>query len=85
MMPGRDDLTILQQLRSQDKTKQVPVVLLTAKGRSVETTQLAQVNVLEIIKKPFNPTKLANQIEALLDNSCQAKNTLNQTLLPSDS
>ncbi|MBF2046876.1 MAG: response regulator [Leptolyngbya sp. IPPAS B-1204] len=69
MMPGLDGLAILQQLRSSDKTKQIPVVLLTAKGRAIETGQFDDLNVLGAIKKPFNPVKLAGQIEALLSNA----------------
>lgn len=72
MMPGMDGLAILQNLRSNDKTKQIPVVLLTAKGRSIETAQFAQFNVLGMIKKPFNPVKLADQIENLLSSTRQA-------------
>lgn len=71
MMPGMDGLAILKQLRSHDKTKQVPVVLLTAKGRSLETAQFKQFSVLGIIKKPFNPVKLAEQIEVLLSKTHQ--------------
>ncbi|MEP0914419.1 response regulator [Leptolyngbya sp. GB1-A1] len=69
MMPELDGLAILQQLRSNDKTKQIPVVLLTAKGRMFEKDQIDRLNVLGMIKKPFNPVKLAAQIEALLSNA----------------
>ncbi|WP_088889779.1 response regulator [Leptolyngbya ohadii] len=69
MMPGLDGLAILQQLRSNDNTKQIPVVLLTAKGRAIETGQFDDLNVLGTIKKPFNPVKLAGQIETLLSNA----------------
>jgi DNA-binding response OmpR family regulator len=68
MMPEMDGLAILEQLRANDRTKQLPVVLLTAKGRSMEMAQFANLNVLGTIKKPFNPMKLADQIEALLSN-----------------
>jgi len=68
MMPEMDGLATLHQLRSHDQTKQIPVVLLTAKGRAVASEQCLQLNVLGTIKKPFNPVKLADQIEALLNN-----------------
>lgn len=66
MMPGMDGLTILQHLRSNDRTKRIPIVLLTAKGRSIEPLQFEQFNILGTIKKPFNPVKLADQLEELL-------------------
>jgi DNA-binding response OmpR family regulator len=69
MMPELDGLAILQQLRSSDKTKQIPVVLLTAKGRTIEKDQIDRLNVLGMIKKPFNPVQLAGQIEALLSSA----------------
>lgn len=70
MMPGMDGLAILKHLQSSDKTRQIPVVLLTAKGRSTEIAQFTQLNVLGTIKKPFNPVKLADQIEELLKHNC---------------
>lgn len=72
MMPEMDGLAILEQLRASDKTKQLPVVLLTAKGRSMEIDQFAHLNVSGTIKKPFNPMKLADQVEALLSNPREA-------------
>ncbi|MBD2090505.1 response regulator [Microcoleus sp. FACHB-1515] len=68
MMPKMDGLAILEQLRSNEKTRQIPIVLLTAKGRSIESAQFEQFNVLGMIRKPFNPVQLADQIEALLSN-----------------
>ncbi len=69
MMPGMDGLTTLQQLRSHESTRQIPVVLLTAKGRSAELIDFAQFRVLGTIKKPFNPMKFAEQIEVLLNTA----------------
>lgn len=66
MMPEMDGLTTLRQLRSNPLTKHIAVILLTAKGRSIESSQLAQLNVQGIISKPFKPLELANQIKALL-------------------
>ncbi len=67
MMPEMDGFAILKNLRSNPLTKHITVILLTAKGRSIEPSQLAQLDVRGVISKPFKPLELANQVKALLD------------------
>ncbi|NJK52081.1 MAG: response regulator [Leptolyngbyaceae cyanobacterium SU_3_3] len=69
MMPEIDGLATLQKLQSNQLTKHIAVILLTAKGRAIAQSQLAQLNVKGIISKPFKPLDLANQITALLDKT----------------
>lgn len=66
MMPEMDGLATLQKLRSNPLTKHIAIILLTAKGRTIEPSQLAQLDVRGIISKPFKPLELANQIKTLL-------------------
>lgn len=66
MLPDMDGLAILQELRSHEKTRHIPIILLTAKGKTVEITHLSQFEVKGVIKKPFNPMKLADQVDFLL-------------------
>lgn len=68
MMPEMDGLTTLQQLRSTSVTKHIPVILLSAKGRSIDQDQLAQLGVCGMITKPFKPVNLVAQITTALNN-----------------
>jgi CheY-like chemotaxis protein len=66
MMPEMDGFTTLQKLRSNPLTKHIAIILLTAKGRSIEPSKLAQLDVRGVISKPFKPLELANQVKTLL-------------------
>lgn len=65
MMPDEDGLTTLKKLQSNTITSKIPVILLTARGRFVEQ-QFTQLGAKSVLNKPFNPLKLAEQVEAAL-------------------
>ncbi|GAB4377499.1 MAG: response regulator [Elainellaceae cyanobacterium] len=67
MMPEMDGLATLQQLRANSATRHIPVILLTAKERSIQQSQFTNLNVCGTIGKPFNPLNLADQITAVLN------------------
>ncbi len=67
MMPDMDGLTTFQKLQTNRMTKDIPVILLTAKGRNTEQNVSTQLGVKGIISKPFNPKKLAIQVAAVLN------------------
>ncbi|MBW4563338.1 MAG: response regulator [Mojavia pulchra JT2-VF2] len=67
MMPDMDGLTTFQKLQANQLTKHIPVILLTARGRTSDQRLFTQLGVRGIIKKPFNPQKLAVQVAAALN------------------
>ncbi len=67
MMPDMDGLTTFQQLQDNPSTRRIPVVLLTARGRSVDQGMFAELGVKGVLNKPFNPLKLADQVAAALN------------------
>jgi CheY-like chemotaxis protein len=66
MMPDMDGLTTFQKLQANQKTKHIPVILLTARGRNNNERLFSSLGVKGIISKPFNPQKLAVQVAAAL-------------------
>jgi CheY-like chemotaxis protein len=66
MMPGMDGPTTLTRLRAEPATRDVPVVLLTAKLRPGERRELDDLDVSGIIGKPFDPMALADQVREIL-------------------
>lgn len=66
MMPDMDGQTTFQQLQANPATRNIPVILLTARGRSANETLFAELAVKGVINKPFNPLKLADQVVAAL-------------------
>lgn len=66
MMPGMDGPTTLSHLRADPHTKDVPVILLTAKVRPGERRELDGLDVSGIIGKPFDPMTLAAEVSEML-------------------
>ena len=67
MMPDMDGLTTFHKLQDNPSTRHIPVVLLTAKGRSADQGMFAELGVKGVLNKPFNPLKLADQVAAALN------------------
>jgi CheY-like chemotaxis protein len=66
MMPGMDGPTTARRLRDQAGTRDIPVILLTAKAHSSDDRQFAGLEVAGVISKPFDPVSLADQITLIL-------------------
>ena len=65
MLPNRDGLSILEQLGEQPETREVPVVLLTAKTQEHDKLKGYQAGAAEYITKPFSPIALTEAAEAI--------------------
>ena len=69
MMPDMDGRQTLQQLKANPATRQIPVILVTAKSQPSDRESSQQLDVAAVFTKPFRPLKLADQIDALLDSN----------------
>ncbi len=68
MMPEIDGWNVFQQLRSNETTKKIPVIVLTAKAQSIDRIlglHIAKVD--DYITKPFKPQELTDCISKVLD------------------
>ena len=60
-------MALIERVRSNPATKDLPVMMLTAKGFELSPEEMArQWNVLAIIAKPFSPRDLLRRVEELL-------------------
>jgi two-component system, OmpR family, alkaline phosphatase synthesis response regulator PhoP len=66
MMPKLDGYETCKRLKADDATKQIPVILLSAKGRNVDQKVGFEVGADDYITKPFSPRKLVERINAVL-------------------
>jgi two-component system, OmpR family, alkaline phosphatase synthesis response regulator PhoP len=66
MMPDMDGPATLRVLQSQEATKSIPVIFLTAKVQAADRERFMQLGVRGIIAKPFDPVTLGDQIRSLL-------------------
>lgn len=66
MMPRIDGYEACRILKANPMTKNIPVVLLTAKGRDIDKRLGREVGAIDYIVKPFSPNKLIDKIHKLL-------------------
>ncbi len=64
MLPGEDGLAICRRLRAEGNT--VPILMLTARGDSIDRIIGLEMGADEYLAKPFNPRELLARIQALL-------------------
>ena len=69
MMPIMDGPSTLEALRSNDRTRNIPVIFLTAKAMTSDIERLKRMGARGILTKPFDPTVLATQMKAILDTT----------------
>jgi len=66
MLPGEDGLSILKQLRSTQRTKTLPVIMLTAKGSEIDKVKGLDMGADDYIPKPFGVMELISRVNAVL-------------------
>ena len=66
MLPGASGLTLAKTLRGQERTRQVPIIMLTAKGDEPDKIEGLEAGADDYITKPFSPKELMARIKAVL-------------------
>ena len=66
MMPGDDGITILKKLRSNPSTKDVPIIMATAKGTEMDMITGLDTGADDYLVKPFGIMTLISRIKAVL-------------------
>ena len=66
MLPGEDGISILQKLRSNSTTKDLPIIMLTAKGTEYDKVVGLDSGADDYVAKPFGTMELISRIKALL-------------------
>jgi DNA-binding response OmpR family regulator len=66
MMPGRDGLDVLRELRKRPAVAGIPVVLLTAKATDADVWEGWKAGADYYMTKPFKPEDLANFAHSIL-------------------
>ena len=67
MMPDMDGWEVYQQMKADNATKDIPVVIVTAKAQSIDKVlglHIAKVD--DYVAKPFSPQELLTSIETVL-------------------
>jgi two-component system, OmpR family, alkaline phosphatase synthesis response regulator PhoP len=73
MMPKLDGYETCKILKGDEATKDIPVILLSAKGRNVDQKIGFEVGADDYITKPFSPRKLVERINSILGQGTQQR------------
>ncbi|MBW3660761.1 MAG: response regulator [Gemmatimonadetes bacterium] len=68
-MPGRDGFEVLAELRAGAATRNVPVLLLTARHQEVDVLRGFDLGAADYVVKPFNPLELSARLNRLVHSS----------------
>lgn len=66
MMPGKDGIEVLEDLAADPELKDIPVILLTAKGEQEDLERGAILGARGHITKPFDPEQMVRTVKAAL-------------------
>lgn len=69
MMPEIDGPATLERLQRDPRTCDIPVILLTARAQGADHHGFARLGAAGILTKPFDPTQLSDQVDAILAGS----------------
>ncbi|MES2553988.1 MAG: phosphate regulon transcriptional regulator PhoB [Pseudomonadota bacterium] len=66
MLPGMSGIEFARKLKSDEFTKTIPIIMLTARGEEVDKVRGLEVGADDYVTKPFSPRELNARIKAVL-------------------
>jgi two-component system, OmpR family, alkaline phosphatase synthesis response regulator PhoP len=66
MMPGLDGLEVCRRMRGDDRTRRIPVIMLTAKAAEADRIVGLELGADDYVTKPFSPRELVARVKAVL-------------------
>jgi DNA-binding response OmpR family regulator len=66
MMPGLSGFDVLERLRGQDITRELPIIMLTAKAQEADSDRGFTLGANDYVFKPFSPRELMSRVNLQL-------------------
>ena len=82
MMPNLDGFEVIQRLRSDIRTRMVPIIMLTAKAQSADKVVGLTAGADDYIIKPFDPIELVARVRSTLRRNREMRGLSPLTQLP---
>ena len=70
MLPGMSGLELARRLRREDSTRDIPIIMLTARGEEMDRVNALETCIDDYVVKPFSAAELIARIKAML-RRCQ--------------
>ena len=67
MMPGRDGFDVCRVLKQDERLRDIPIVLLSARGQEHDRARGMALGADAFMTKPYSPTELVAQVRVMLD------------------
>lgn len=66
MLPGMSGIEFARRLKSDEHTKAIPIIMLTAKSEEADKVRGLEVGADDYVTKPFSPRELLARVKAVL-------------------
>ena len=66
MLPGQDGLSVLKQLKSDQRYHDIPVIMATAKGTEYDVVNGLDLGADDYLSKPFGMMEMVSRVRAVL-------------------
>lgn len=66
MLPDTDGYALIQELKADPATSEIPVIFLSARAQAAEVQQGLALGAVGYLVKPFDPMSLASEIDRIL-------------------
>ena len=66
MLPGQSGVSLAKQLRADERTRELPVIMLTARVHEEDKVQGLEAGADDYVTKPFSPKELVARVRAVL-------------------
>jgi two-component system phosphate regulon response regulator PhoB len=66
MLPGQSGIALAKKLRSDQRTREIPVIMLTARAHEDDKIQGLEAGADDYVTKPFSPKELVARVRAVL-------------------
>lgn len=76
MMPGTSGVELARRLKREETTKEIPIILLTAKSEEDNKVQGLEAGADDYITKPFSPRELVARMRAVLRRATPASQNI---------
>ena len=67
MLPGKDGIAVLQELKAAELTRSIPVIVVSGKESQEQVQQAMLAGAIDYVIKPFEPMELGMRIKNFLD------------------
>ena len=66
MLPDEDGVTVLKKIRAREETKNIPVIMASAKGSEFDKINSLDLGADDYLAKPFGMMEMVSRVRAVL-------------------